>query len=469
MLELFNMLKWPQVLVIQVAVKTASIPNNIVVHLGAPDEDAPNVTVPFPEYIKNVASGEIYPNWPLNAIVANILVQISFALNRIYNEWYPSKGYDFDITSDPRYDQTYEEGREFFEKISQAVDELFNNYVVRVDHVQPLFASYCDGVKTTCDGLSQWGSVDLAKQGKTPLEILRYYYGDDVKIIYNAPIEDNVMTYPGIVLKVGSAGNSVKDLKVQLNRIGQNYPAIPAIIDSSEYFTVYTEDAVKAFQKNFDLPVTGEVDKATWYKIKYLYNAVQKVTNLYSEGIDFDNAELVYKETIGIGDSGEYIRSLNYLLSTVAYFDEKIPFFRPRSSTFNKQTEETVKAFQRTYGLEETGVVDRKTLTTLIEAYDNTLENIPKEYLINLNEFYPGVFLIKGMTGENIARLQGFIYLICDSLHNIPGVRINGEFDELTERSVIAIQRQVGLEDTGIVGPATWYQIVEKAKRVVKE
>lgn len=451
------------------AIKTATIPRNITVHLGAPSENAPNVTVPFPEYIKNVASGEIYPNWPINAIVANILAQISFALNRVYNEWYPSKGYDFDITSDYRYDQSYKDGRQFFETISQAVDELFNNYIVKVDYVQPLLATYCDGVKSTCDGLSQWGTVDLAKQGKTPLEILRYYYGNDIKLVYNVPVEDNIMTYPGFPLRVGSVGNFVKTLKVQLNRIGQNYPAIPIIIDDSEYFTVDVETTVKAFQKNFDLPVTGEVDKSTWYKIKYLYNAVLGVANLYAEGISYDDKVLVYQEQLQLGDSGNYMQVLNYLLNVVSYFDESIPYLNLKSNTFNSQTESVVKEFQRQYKLPTTGIVDATTWASLKRAYDDTIKNVSSNYLINLNEFYPGYFLIKGMSDENVARLQNFLYIICENTHDIPGVIINSEFDGLTEASVKAIQRLNGLEETGLVGPATWYKIVELAKNKNKK
>ncbi len=448
------------------AVKAASIPTDIVVHLGAPDEDAPNITVPFQDYIKNVASGEIYPNWPLNAIVANILAQTSFALSRIYNEWYRSKGYDFDITSSPSYDQSYKEGRQFFEKIAQAVDELFNNYIVRVDHVQPLFARYCDGIKTTCDGLSQWGTVELARQGKTPLEILKNYYGEDIKIIYNAPVEANILSYPGFPIKIGTAGNFVKTLKIQLNRIGQNYPAIPAIIDDSPFFTIDTQDAVKAFQKTFNLPVTGEVDKATWYKIKYLYNAVTKVSDLYAEGIDFEDAQLVYPEKLELGSTGEFIRPLNYLLNTIAYFNQNIPFLNISGITFDSDTEQLVKAFQKEYNLPVTGIVDANTWAKLKDAYLYTINNVATKYLVDLNDFYPGYFLFKGMSGENISRLQNFLYIICKDGRNISGVKINGIFDDLTEKSVKEIQLLTGLEATGIVGAATWYQIVELAKRL---
>lgn len=242
-------------------ISTPIIPTEIIVHLGAPNSPAKNITVPFSEYIKNVASNEIYPTWPTDAIKANILAQISFALNRIYNEWYPSQGYNFDITSDPAYDQTFKEDSQFFETISLIVDDIFNNYIVKGDQVQPLFAQYCDGKYTTCNGLSQWGTVELARQGKSPIEILRYYYGDDVNIIYNAPVTANIASYPGYPLKLGSTGNEVRVLKTQLNRISKNYPAIPKISEDSPYFTIELENAVKSFQNIFNLEANGIVDK----------------------------------------------------------------------------------------------------------------------------------------------------------------------------------------------------------------
>ena len=232
-------------------IRSPIIPTDIVVHLGAPDEAAKNITVPFQEYIKNVASGEIYPNWPLDSLKSNILAQISFALNRIYNEWYRSKGYDFDITSSPIYDQSFGENRQFFERTSQVVDDLFNDYIVKNEQVQPLFAQYCDGRVTTCEGLSQWGTVSLANQGKSPIEILRYYYGDDIKLIYNAPVEANIMTYPGFPVELGTAGDFVRMIKIQLNRISENYPAIPKITDDNAYFNVETENSVRKFQEIF--------------------------------------------------------------------------------------------------------------------------------------------------------------------------------------------------------------------------
>ena len=445
------------------AIRIPIIPEEIVVHLGEPDEAARNITVPFPEYIKNVASGEIYPNWPIDAIKANILAQISFALNRVYNEWYPSKGYNFDITNSPKYDQSFVENRQFFETISQLVDDLFNDYLVKDEQVQPLFAMYCDGRVTTCNGLSQWGTVSLANQGKSPIEILRNYYGN-VSIIFNAPVEENVRTYPGFPLEVGTAGDFVRMLNMQLNRIGQNYPAIPVILNDSPYFTIETENAIKKFQEIFGLDVTGIVDKSTWYKIKYIYNAVKKISDLYSEGISIDEATLLFNRVLQLGDEGQYIRTLNYLVNVISYFDPSITYLNLSGSKFTKDTETVIKAIQNKYGLTSNGIVNANTWRVIREVYRQTIRNIPSEYYTVLNEFYPGRFLSRGMTGDDIINLQRFLYIICKNNNSIPGVVVNGVFDNLTEQSVKAIHRKYNLEETGIVSPTVWYRIVELSK-----
>lgn len=443
------------------AVRTPVVPTEITVHIGSPEEAGKTITVPFPEYIKNVASNEIYPSWPADAIKANILAQISFALNRVYNEWYPSLGYNFDITSSPAYDQTFKEDSQFFENISQIVDDIFNNYIVKGDQVQPLFAAYCDGINTTCDGLSQWGSVELARQGLSPTEILKRYYGNDIRIIYNAPVSPNIPSYPGFPFRLGSAGNYVRQLKVQLNRISNSYPAIPKIEEENIFFTTDMEESVKAFQEIFDLPVTGTVDKATWYEVKYLYNAVKKVADLASEGISIEEVEFPYGETLQLGDTGPYIRPLNYLLNFLSYIDTDIPKLNLSGEEFTEDTKEMVIAFQTSNNIEANGIVDKNTWNALVTAYNQTKELIPEEYLYYEDKLYPGIFLSLGMTGDNILNLQNFLYIICEKTHQIPGVRVNGTFDELTEESIKAIQKRYNLPENGIVGPATWQKIID--------
>ena len=204
------------------------VPEYITVHLGPPNEAAENVTVPFTSYIKNVASSEVYPTWPENALRANILAQISVALNRVYTEYYRSRGYDFDITSSTRYDQAFVPGRSTFENIDRLVDDIFNNYIVRQGNVEPLYAQFCDGVRTQCAGLSQWGSVDLAEQGMTPYEILQYYFGDNINIVFNAPVGDGTPSYPGRPLSRGSMGEDVRTFSSSSTASGGTIRPSPA-------------------------------------------------------------------------------------------------------------------------------------------------------------------------------------------------------------------------------------------------
>lgn len=441
-----------------------TIPTEIVVHMGAPDEAAKDISIPFIDYIKNVASSEIYPTWPDSAIEANILAEISFALNRIYNEWYPSRGYTFDITSLPSYDQTFVEDRQIFDKISRKVDNIFNNYIYRQGQIQPLNAIYCDGKKTTCNGLSQWGSVTLANQNKTPIDILRYYYGNDVNIFENAPTGELIGAYPGYPIKLGNAGDKVKVIQRELNRISNNYPAIPKIPRINGVFGNYTENSVKKFQEIFNLDVTGIVDSATWYKIKYIYNAVKRVNDLYSEGIVEEEASFDYGNTLKYSDVGTGVMVLHYVLLAIAYFDNDLPSLR-LNGTYNENTKAMVVNFQNKYGLPATGEVDATTWNKIIEVYENTIRNIPSEYAEYKDELFQGRILTLGMSGDDVKIIQRFLLKICQKFGNIPGVKVSGVFDDLMERSVMKVQSIYNEPITGVIGPVTWYNIVEYSKR----
>lgn len=441
-----------------------TIPTEIVVHLGAPDEAAENLSLPFVDYIKNVASNEIYPTWPDSAIEANILAQISFALNRIYNEWYPSKGYTFDITSLPAYDQSFVKNRQVFDTISKKVDQIFNNYVYRTGQIQPLNAVYCDGKVTTCNGLSQWGSVSLARQNKTPLEILKYYYGNDVNIKEDAPIGEVFGAYPGYPIELGNAGDKVRIIQRELNRISNNYPAIPKIPRVNGVFGVYTQNSVKKFQEIFNLNPTGIVDYSTWYKIKYIYNAVKRVNDIYSEGIGEEEAIYDYGNELKYSDVGLGVRVLHYVLLTIAYFDPDLPSLR-LNSVFNDNTKAMVINFQKKYGLPATGVVDSDTWNELVTVYRDTIHNIPEEYAQYGDEFFQGRLLALGMSGDDVRIIQKFLLKICQQTGNIPGVRVSGIFDDLMEKSVMKIQSIFNQDTTGVIDPVTWYNIVEYSKQ----
>ena len=354
------------------AIRYPVVPNNITVHLGEPDSAARNITVPFTDYISNVAASELYPTWPEEALRANIYAIISFALNRIYNEWYPSKGYNFDITSSPIYDQAYTPNRSTYENINNIVEDIFNNYIVKGSGVQPYFTRYCDGRVTTCDGLSQWGSVSLANQGKNYLDILKYYYGNDISIKFDAPVGDNSFGFPGYNIGLGNAGNPVLAIQRDLRRIRINYPAIPQIGDNPGIYDVETEAAVKKFQEIFGLPVTGIVDKATWYKIKYIYTSVKKLSDLYSEGLTIDEATFRYQDFITYGDTGIEVEYIHYFLDAIAFLDSDIPRLTT-NSVYNDNSVTMVKAFQEKYGLPVTGNFTYTDWKVLKDTYNNIL------------------------------------------------------------------------------------------------
>lgn len=446
------------------AVRYPIVPNNITVHLGAPDEQARNITVPFTDYISNVAASELYPTWPKNALIANIYAITSFAMNRIYNEWYRSKGYNFDITSNPIYDQTYIENQSTYENINNIVDEIFDNYVVKGNQVQPYFTTYCDGRVTTCNGLSQWGTVTLSNQGKTPLEILKYYYGSDISIKYDAPVGDALEGYPGYPIGLGNAGNPVLAIQRDLKRISKNYPAIPYITNTLGIYDEETVDAVKKFQEIFNLPITGVVDKGTWYKIKYVYTSVKKLADLYSEGLTEDEVTFLYTDKLDYGDTGIEVEYIHYFLDAIAFLDPDIPRL-PTNSIYNNNTITMVKAFQEKYGLPVTGVFTYTDWSVLRRAYDNILKSFPSEYKDYVSELYPDYFLVRGMTNNDVRRFQKFLLAICKFDKSIPGVRVNGTFDELTEKSVKKLQSDYGFDINGVVGPLLWRKVVELSKR----
>ena len=446
------------------AVRYPIVPNTITVHLGEPDQAARDVTVPFTDYISNVASSELYPTWPRAALIANIYAIISFAMNRIYNEWYRSKGYNFDITSSPLFDQTYTEGRSTYEVIDDIVGEIFDNYVVKGDQIQPYFTRYCDGRVTTCDGLSQWGSVSLANQGKSALQILQNYYGSDIGIKYNAPVGDAMEGFPGYDIGLGYAGNPVLAIQRDLRRIRQNYPAIPDITTTLGIYEQETQDAVKKFQEIFGLPITGVVDKATWYKIKYVYTSVKKLSDLYSEGLSEEEATFLYTDRLDYGDTGIEVEYIHYFLDAIAFLDKDIPRL-PTNSIYNNNTITMVKAFQEKYNLPVTGVFTYSDWTVLKNVYRDILKSFPQEYQDYVNELYPDYFLVRGMTGNDVRRFQRFLLAICNYDKSIPGVRVNGIFDELTEKSVFKLQEDYGFDVNGVVGPLLWRKVVELSKR----
>ena len=341
------------------------VPQRITVHLGAPSANAENVTVSFVDYVKNVACSEIYPTWEEGALRANILAIVSFALNRVYTEFYRSRGYDFDITSSTAYDQFFVRGRSFFSNVSRLVDELFNSYLRRPGFVEPLAAKFCNGTTVTCEGLSQWGSQGLAQQGYNSTQILRSYYGD-VEIVSNAPVRDYVSSYPGTPLRRGSVGPNVVIVQTELNRISQNYPAIPKVAAVDGIFGAQTENALMAFQRIFDLNPDGVVGPATWYALVRLYTAVTSLSELRSQGQRFYTIAWTSSRPIQEGDRGIRVEHLQYMLRVIGAYISAIPPIEV-DGIFGPATRNAVLAAQRYFGLPQTGSVD---LTTWDEIYD---------------------------------------------------------------------------------------------------
>ncbi len=435
------------------------IPTYITVHLGRPNQPAENVTLPFTEYIKNVASSEIYPTWPENAIRANILAQISFALNRIYTEYYRSRGYDFDITNNTAIDQAFNKDGEVYSNISAIVDEIFNNYIVRRGRVEPLYAQFCDGYTTSCNGLSQWGSVTLANRGLSPIEILRYYYGDDISLVYNAPISDNTQSYPGTALRRGSFGDDVVTIKRELNRISQNYPAIPKIQYINGVFDLETENAVKKFQEIFNLSPDGIVGKATWYKIKQIFASVKRLSELTGEGLTISEVSRRYTRELSMGSQGEDVEALQYYLAFIGYFFPELPPI-PITGFFGELTRDAVFSFQNTYGLPVTGVVDANVFNRIEQVYNMVVSELPANYQSAIGEPYPGRFLVEGDRGESVRIIQGYLNKIGQNVEQIPVIEVDGIFGVRTKAAVIALQQYLGIEQTGAIGPVEWAEII---------
>lgn len=438
---------------------TPVVPEFITVHLGRPDQPARNVTVPFTDYIKNVASHEIYPTWPEAAIRANILAQLSFTLNRIYTEYYPSRGYDFDITSTTQYDQYFVENGDQFENISRIVDEIFRSYIVRRGNVEPLFAMFCDGVRSQCRGLSQWGTVQLAEQGYTPYQILQYYYGDDIDIVTDAPVSSRTASYPGRPLRRGSVGEDVRTVQRVLNRIGMNFPAIPPIRDTNGIFDLPTEQAVRAFQNAFNIAVDGVVGPVTWYKLKSVWAGVRGLSELSAQGLTLSDVARAYPSQLRYGDSGIGVETIQYYLGFLGFFLPQLPAIGVTGS-FDDTTRDAVYAFQRYAGLPVDGIVGNDTWNALQNAYDRLLTDLPDPYRERLAEIYPGRFLVRGDTGENVARLQRALQYMAQVYGDMPAVEADGIFGPATQAAVMAAQRRLGFDVTGAVGPILWRSLI---------
>lgn len=436
------------------------IPETITVHLGAPGSSAENVTVPFLEYIANVASSEIYPTWPESAIRANIYAQLSFALNRVYTEYYRTRGYDYDITNNTAYDQSFVNGRDIFENIRQIAAEIFDSYIRRINNIEPLFAQYCNGTTVTCDGLSQWGSVDLANQGYVPFDILQYYYGDNIELVRDVPIAGPQQSAPAYPLRLGSVGDDVRTVQIRLNRISNNYPSIPKIVLTDGIFGNDTEAAVRRFQEIFGLTVDGVVGRATWYTIQNIYLGVKRLTDLNAEGIQLEEVTQQFPTVLREGDTGNAVLNLQYYISYLAMYYNTIPAVAI-DGIYGPATTSAVRAVQNTFGLPVDGIVGEDTWNAMYNAYLGIVRTVPPEYTEGVAIPFPGITLRIGSDSEDVRILQEYLNYIAQSFPNIPTVNPTGYFGPRTQEAVIAFQNQVGIEPTGVVSAITWTAIAE--------
>ena len=432
------------------------IPKNITVHLGKPAASARNVTVSFRRYIANVASSEVYPTWPESALRANIHCQISLALNRIYTEWYPSRGYSFNITNSTSYDQYYVHGRTVFDVMVRLTDDIFNTYLRKTGTVNPYYSEYCDGKSVTCPGLKQWGTVTLAKQGKTPLQILKYYYGSDIEIVRTNNIQAIPQSYPGSPLRQGDSGTAVFTLQRQLNRIAKDYPFFGKLTVDG-VFGPRMVSTVKTFQRQFNLTADGVVGRQTWYKISYIYVSVKDLAELTSEG-ETSSGTLSDGSWGGTalrtGSTGSAVEQVQFWLNTLAQYESAIPSLAV-DGRYGTSTASAVRAFQRRYGLTVDGVVGRETWNAIYNEFrsiqsDNGTPNA-----------YPGTALREGASGQNVRLVQFWLKIARTVYSRLNDLTVDGKFGAATTAAVKQFQTYFGLTSDGVVGRTTWNKLYE--------
>ena len=394
--------------------------------------------------------------WPEQALRANIHCQISLALNRIYTEWYPSKGYTFNITNSTSYDQYYVHGRTVFDVMVRITDDIFNTYIRKTGTVNPYYSEYCDGKSVTCPGLKQWGTVTLANQGRNALQILKYYYGNDIEIIRTSNIQSIPQSYPGSPIRQGDSGTAVFTLQRQLNRITKDYPFL-GLLTVDGVFGARMAATVRAFQKQFNLTADGAVGRQTWYKISYIYVSVKDLAELTSEG-EVSSGTLsdgTWGGTVlRTGSTGSAVEQLQFWLNTLAQYTSSIPSVTV-DGVFGSGTAAAVRAFQRKYGLTVDGVVGRDTWTELYDQFrsiqsDNGTPNA-----------YPGTALREGSSGQNVRLVQFWLKIAHTVYTSLANVTVDGKFGSATAAAVRRFQSYFGLTSDGVVGRITWNKLYE--------
>ena len=401
-------------------------------------------------------------SWPEEALRANIIAQVSLALNRIWTEWYPSRGYSFNITGSPGYDQAYVNGRTVFAVMERLTAELFNTFVQRSGDAEPYFTEYCDGKTVTCPGMKQWGTVDRAREGMNALQILRYYYGNRVQLVTTDNIAAIPSSYPGSPLRRGSTGTNVRILQKQLSRIAKDYPSFgkPAVTGT---FDEATENSVKKFQKQFSLTADGVVGRATWNKVSFIYVSVKDLAELTSEGETAEGTQSTggWPGTVlRRGGTGSSVEQVQFWLSDLAQFDSSLVRVTVDGS-YGAATVSAVEAFQTLFGLTSDGVVGRSTWNKLKEV------GLAVANKIVAANVAPGQFTTTtraGSSGTAVRAVQYYLRRLAAYYSDVPRVAVDGKFGAATTRAVKAWQSRAGLTVDGVVGRLTFQSLYDAAQ-----
>ena len=396
------------------------------------------------------------PTWPEQALRANIHAQISLAVNRIWTEWYPSKGYSFNITNSTSYDQYYVRGRTIFDVMTKLTADIFNTYVRKTGTVNPYYTEYCDGKTVSCPGMKQWGTVDRANAGLNALQILKYYYGNDIEIVRTSNIKSIPESYPGTPLRQGSTGKSVYTLQRQLNRIAKDYPSFGQLTVDGIFGSAMTA-TVKKFQKQFSLTADGIVGRATWYKISYIYVSVKDLAELTSEG-EVSNGSLSDGTwggtTLRLGSTGSAVEQVQFWLSTLSNYYSALLNVAVDGS-YGAATQAAVRAFQEQFGLGVDGIVGQATWTAIYAQYYSV------ETDIGTPNKYPGTPIRQGDSGNYVRSIQFWLKIARSTYPSLQDVTVDGQFGAATASAVRTFQTYFGLASDGVVGAATWAKLVQ--------
>ena len=395
--------------------------------------------------------------WPEQALRANIHCQISLALNRIYTEWYPSKGYSFNITNSTSYDQYYVHGRTVFDVMVRLTDDIFNTYIRKTGTVNPYYAEYCDGKSVTCPGLKQWGTLTLANQGRSALSILKYYYGSNIEIIRTNNIQSIPQSYPGSPIRQGDSGTAVFTLQRQLNRITKDYPFLGLLTVDGIFGRKMTE-TVKKFQKQFNLTADGVVGRSTWYKISYIYVSVKDLAELTSEGETFsgtlpDGSWNFGSSVLKQGSTGSEVEQMQFWLSTLAQYESSIPSVTV-DGVYGSGTAAAVRAFQRLYGLTVDGIVGRKTWDSLYGKASALRSSGPVVTLKRLP--YPGTPLTVGTDSSAVLYYTLLLQRIAYYYDSVASPALSRQYTQETADATASAQELLGLPATGVADAETW-------------